>query len=1245
MQSDQPPGLETSNPNLCGGPWHYRRAPNGDTVFTSPGIQKPTDVYDPPGSTPPTPPRCITCDDVRLASDPNAKYSCLESSYNTYFTIADRRHAASARLKLLLAAAGDSLADAQRNTILRDHYGWHFGTYDGEPACESEPLPISDACLHPDPYPPTSLTWIGRLVACRSLGADHATPAAAAATFDDCLAIADFVDTIPDDPDPTCRNEWADAFADIVSSVAGRSIDTAPDDASLVESLRRADAIYAALELLSRGDMEWLRSRTGPILKHLLDATYAARYPYPPAPFGTNDADAARDFTLLAADEGRVADIGIIRAAFTAQPALESSPLLVGLLADALRATAQHADFLTEVHDVACRYRGCNSADSSPVVDFWRIIAALPSAPDLDLAIEAAGALEADSPELIEAFEAIAANHARLAAVLPFPGDGETPPEELPPGSAELLELIAKANRYVESFGQTGILVNGGEYPLLESLPHLEGDARDLLNERIGALRNELDDLDSNRIALVNALLERIQNGQEIDGLESQLEILRQRNDDIARRRDGLIARGRDQRESFAGVVSGFEAMRAAGTLSDQEAIDVVAFEALRLSGRDARFDGQHDGTNDGLLDIAAAPEGGPPWKAELRPGEQLRFNIANNWSPTCALHDASVLIRNNGTPWIIPETDRLNATTGPEGFTVTFGDQKLVARSARQPLETDPAILCPRIPEPQDPITRLDEHAFLYKECVEWTQQTDFDTSWVEAVSAQFETGVHLATTPFRDAPAGSLLAVLTPHDTPDTIVNVQVVHRDSVIVAPRPPDAALFSSYDVYLVVNDRRSTTCQPPPDALAINMNKIVPFGVAAQALGEGMATALRVMEAQAPQVIAQGVFPASDQTAMKSMAWATLQTEAGMDLNAVPAIRDLFTAWVNMQVASIDRRVQVADIDRNLAEMALQAQAIEQDLGAVHNQARLLTLVPRWTLHNLDQNALKADLRGIFLSLDADIPPLFALRHPVSLESFRGTQEYADEMVALMDTGFGDSVQVAADRLADFAEHVSQTVLSASNSNPVTSERIILAYPTPEQCAVGCTSSPLGRTEFGGLRVPSQEAIMAVWQSLRATRTATLSIGAPDAYESVGEASRLSCGDHGPVIRRMLLVGDLSGLTNPQWGALGYASDAFAAVENAYPTEVGTIVYRLPPFAEDIDLPLASIIDLDQLTGDAYPYLAEVGAGMSPVNDFSIELISLTNTEFNRIEALYLVMDVEKQTTAPDVYIPGVCELP
>lgn len=1199
---------------------------DGGPVITAPMVPKPTDVFDPPGPEQPVPPKCTTCDDVALVNGASAKYQCLDYNLSLYFTNTTMRQALSARLKLLLAVAGDQLQSYQRGNIFY-YYGDRVHFTD-QLTCEADPLPIAQSCLSPQ------AGLYGQLVACRSLGQAHATAGSAAAMFNACVALTDDIASMPTGQ-PECRDQYAEAVADILEALADKALGTigSASPTELIETLRRADALYGALDVLSGGDPAWLRGRTSPVIKRVLEAIYAARYPYPTTPFGNNQQDAALDFTVLAADEGRASDAELIHTLFTASPAPVASPLLVALLSDGLSATAKHAGVLTEIHDVACRYRGCGPSDRSPVLDFWRIVAALPDATQLGQAIAGANELAADSPELFQAFVAIRDNHARLAAVLPLPDDGGVPPEALPAGGEELLQLVAQGRRYTESFAETGILVDGGQYPLLETVPHRETEARGLLNERLGGLREELNDLGSSRVALVNALLQQLQNGQDSSALAAQLQIMRQRILAAGDRYGGLVARQRDQRESYAGVLAGFEAMLASGALSPDEVIDVQTYPAFTLSGGDARFDGLHDGEN---ILVLAAPSSGPVWKTELRIGEQLRFNVAGSWSPTCALDDVSFEFP-DGAGWVIPQADLATAWTGPEGFAIRFGDQKLTAGSTRSNLDSFEQCLDPSLVGQPGSI----REAAQTRSCVDWERQSTHESTRALNVSAQFEAGIRIESTPFPNAPAGSLLAVLTEHGTL-TIADVQVVHRETAILAPRRNGNPALS-YDVYLVVNDRG--TCTPVGGSLSILASKTVPLGPAAAGLGQAMDAVLRDTEAQVPAIIRQGAFAASEQTAMKSMAIVNLENAAGMPLDQVPAIRGLFSAWVDMQIASIDRRAQIADVDRSLAELALQAQAIEHDLRWAGDRARLLTLLPRWNLRNLDQEALKADLRGVFLSLGADIMPMFTLRHPVSLAAFRATQEFANEMIALMDTGFGDRVEDAAERLADFGDHVSQALLSAANNNPVTTEKIILAYPTPEQCAAGCTLNPFGRTEFDGLRVPSQGAIMAVWQSLRATRTAVLSIGAADAYEAVGEASRLSCGDHAPIIRRIALVADLSGDSNPLWGALGYASGAAGNVENRYPTAVGELVYRMPPFWEDFELPLASVIDVGQLSADAYPYLSDVGAGLSPVNDFSIELAGLTNLEFNRVQALYLVMEVDKQDTAPQVLIPGVCELP
>src|SRR5262249_36627839 len=154
------------------------------------------------------------------------------------------------------------------------------------------------------------------------------------------------------------------------------------------------------------------------------------------------------------------------------------------------------------------------------------------------------------------------------------------------------------------------------------------------------------------------------------------------------------------------------------------------------------------------------------------------------------------------------------------------------------------------------------------------------------------------LAKTPYPEAPAGSLLAVITPSGHPDQVIDVRVILRDDVIVAPAL-GAGLGNQIDVNLVVNDLGTCTGDTS-SVLRIDGVKSIPVGNVAQAVGTATASALGAIEAQAPSVLAEGQLTIDEGAALRADAWNRVQAALqplGIDLAGMPYdLHQLFSGF-------------------------------------------------------------------------------------------------------------------------------------------------------------------------------------------------------------------------------------------------------------------------------------------------------------------------------------------------------------
>jgi hypothetical protein len=129
-------------------------------------------------------------------------------------------------------------------------------------------------------------------------------------------------------------------------------------------------------------------------------------------------------------------------------------------------------------------------------------------------------------------------------------------------------------------------------------------------------------------------------------------------------------------------------------------------------------------------------------------------------------------------------------AETGPEGYWVSLSNGSFTSHSTTDSTDTRKSIgasirACATATTGA-PESRL---RFAIEACIHasidriWSDATA-DSNGVEArTSASFASGVRLPATPFPEAPAGSLLAVVTRGGHPGEILDVRVVQRDDVI------------------------------------------------------------------------------------------------------------------------------------------------------------------------------------------------------------------------------------------------------------------------------------------------------------------------------------------------------------------------------------------------------------------------------------------------------------------------------
>src|SRR5262249_38055764 len=133
----------------------------------------------------------------------------------------------------------------------------------------------------------------------------------------------------------------------------------------------------------------------------------------------------------------------------------------------------------------------------------------------------------------------------------------------------------------------------------------------------------------------------------------------------------------------------------------------------------------------------------------------------------------------------------------------------------------------------------------------------TDTSSSSTTATLAS-SSGVHLPNTPFPAQPAGSVVLVYTIPNQPSQIIRTEVVQRQHASIAP--------ADADVYIVDNDIASQVCQNnTANKLTLTVSTLQNSATAAANVRQALANVLDTITAQSDAIVAQGSFPASEQT--------------------------------------------------------------------------------------------------------------------------------------------------------------------------------------------------------------------------------------------------------------------------------------------------------------------------------------------------------------------------------------------
>ncbi len=766
---------------------------------------------------------------------------------------------------------------------------------------------------------------------------------------------------------------------------------------------------------------------------------------------------------------------------------------------------------------------------------------------------------------------------------------------------------------------------------------------------QIEALAAEQAAYQSARLDTVNDLLNQLDAATTEQSIADRL--LRINGD--AYRLAGDIAdlerREADGGASWAGFTTMFKELIESDVLDADAAYKLDQEPLFTVSGRNAVH---RKGT---ALDVAASSVK----MVTMSPGEVMRIDVTGNWAPTCALQAVKIPAPTGKLSSITVPIATSDALTGPEGYAVQWSSDGYVAHGYSDSTTDSTSWAstyqaCAKV-EAGGPVTEIVSVADSLSACTSYetrhtsAQETVDSNGWRNQASVSFSGGLRVPFAPFPNAPVGSLIAVTTVHNAPQNILDARVVERRTAFVAPSPPPA-FGTLVDVHFIVNDIHGDDLgqcsQPRAERLTVEIVVITPFGAVARAIGSAMAATLADVNARAPQYYAGGTLQQDEKVALRSMAWAKVQQfliPTGVGITNLPReLSNLFEAWLDMQLASIGRRAAIVATARDIERLREEALQLEHELDAADGRSRLLALVPRWRLRNLAAVELRSDVDQLAEVLNRHAAPIFELRDPARLSTFRGNVQTQLDALLAIDVA-GDPGDVIDD-FRIFAEDVRDAIAVAQFDLPTTFRRTVaIAFPRI------CGGEPCNVSAW---RSASVEASLLAWRTTEDAaggHIATFRVVPTDLYSAGGTNADLSCHDVAPVIRRAgLFVSTTAAADIGDLGRELYTVGAAGGEALVFPS-VGGNVELWADSASGVPLPLPAD---SGPSGDALVEFGAsnelgAGAGMSPFTTFEVNMSSFFNAPplntITEADALILVMEVERRVTTSNVYVPGVCQ--
>ncbi|MFP2895967.1 PA14 domain-containing protein [Corallococcus sp. 4LFB] len=917
--------------------------------------------------------------------------------------------------------------------------------------------------------------------------------------------------------------------------------------------------------------------------------------------------------------DGFIADRQVLLAAFGegGAPPLTGAPLLY-LLDDSLRGLNERMLDVSRLHDMGCRFVSCTTR-STVTSQLWNVLAHLNDPATFSTYVTAAVNM---STEWNTVFTQMNSGHGAFRSAVEDAlgrpagsydkNDLFTRPVSGP--AMSLTAMLREAQARATGYAVNGLFTAEDESTVKVGLD-LQKQSAVLteLNKIIGQLDSNISYYNSNRATLVQGLLDQLQNQGNLANMDTRSLQLDAQLKALIKDINGLRVSKAVEEARLGDFMDGFEALYPA--IADPGALMLKTEHPLTVPNR-----GRGGPGDDDVYAMAALNPDGSTLQLQPTVGSQLVVQVSGRWSPTCALgltagpNGSLVRVRTSSqTP--------LPIMTGPEGFTVTASAGNYTA-AANDTVNsqgnfsnaTNSDSFCAGF-NPSIPIIG---GIGGVNSCMTSETGTTWNRTWNQTSSTGNETrstfsvarGVRSLLAPFPDEPVGSLLLVEMVHGATDR-ANVR-----SVRVLQSPSTSVLVTAEsDYYVVVNDAPIVVNTPTAacsgwvgtSQLDVRIAELSPQANEAVLLTSKLVTGLEKLKQDAKLYAAQGRLLPGQITSLRAQAFSDIYQACDCtNLETYPeSLSALFGAFVEKALVDVEREVELINLERQLRQVALQIQALEDERANAQTQSRLLGLMPAWALRNLEGTALRVQLEALEVVMSQWLAPTVRILYPETLVSFSDTELASINALTAIDPTSTSTDLSALAQTAKAAAQAVETHLSA----------LRVAGPNTQVLDVVISIPRQDKTPQTVYRKLEAGAAKQVWDDILANRSPTVTLTPEHFYRKGGGVNLLPCNMMTPIIRSMTLYSVL--LPNNSAPAANTTTSltrtmGFPTTSNLFRYDFADDTYLGPPVRLNFGTTqnLAELQPASQM--DTYLNNSSIATGLSPFTSYHVNLEGLAD---------------------------------